>query len=128
MAQFIYKENVCKLQFGNNEFELPLNEQTADEISKAFGDNVLPAKFESIADLDTFYNNAMDSIDRVLGEGAAEAIMSGYKHAGALEIMGVINFISTQWSEQYKAVFEEMKQTAHLPNRETRRANKGGRR
>lgn len=128
MAQFIYKENVCKLQFGNNEFELPLNEQTADEISKAFGDNVLPAKFEGIEDLDTFYNNAMDAIDRVLGEGAAEAIMSGYKHAGALEIMGVINFISSEWNEQYKAAFEEMKQTAHLPNRETRRANKGGRR
>lgn len=128
MAQFIYKENVCKLQFGSNEYELPLNEQTADEIGKAFNDKVLPPKFEGIADLDTFYNNAMDAIDRVLGEGAAENIMSGFKHAGALEIMGVINFISTQWNEQYKEAFEEMKKTAHLPNRETRRANKGGRR
>lgn len=128
MAQFVYKENVCKLQFGSNEFELPLNEQTADKIERAFGNNVLPEKFEGIADLDTFYNNAMDAIDAVLGEGAAENIMSGYKHAGALEIMGVINFISSEWNEQYKAAFEEMKQTAHLPNRETRRANKGGRR
>lgn len=129
MTEFIYKDYSCKLTFGDNEFELPLNEQTADLIDKAFSDKVIPPKFEGIEDLNEFYNKLMDAIDTVLGEGAAETIMSRFKHAGAMEILSVVNYITSEWNAQYAAEFEEMKKTAHIPNREQRRAsNKGGRR
>lgn len=129
MAEFIYKDYSCKLKFGELEYELPLNEQTADLIEKAFSDKVLPPTFKGVEDIDAFYNNVMDAIDEVLGEGAAEAIMSRFKHAGAMEILSVVNYISTEWNARYAAEFAEMKKTAHIPNRETRRAaNKGGRR
>jgi hypothetical protein len=129
MAEFIYKDYSCKLKFGEFEYNIPLNEQTAGLIEKSFSDKVLPPKFEGLEDMDAFYNNVMDAIDEVLGEGAAENIMSRFAHAGALEIMGVVHYISTEFNTQYAAEFDEMKKTAHLPNRETRRANnKGGRR
>ena len=129
MAEFIYKDYSCSLKFGELEFSIPLNEQTAGVIEKAFSNKVLPPKFEGLEDMDAFYNNVMDAIDEVLGEGAAEKIMSRFAHAGALEIMGVVNYISTEFNAQYSAEFDEMKKTAHIPNRETRRANtKGGRR
>lgn len=128
MAEFIYKDYSCKLKFDEYEYSIPLNEQTAGLIEKAFSDKVLPPKFESLEDMDAFYNNVMDAIDEVLGEGAAENIMSRFEHAGALEIMGVVHYISTEFNAQYSAEFDEFKKTAHLPNRETRRANKGGRR
>lgn len=129
MAEFIYKDYSCKLKFGEYEYNLPLNEQTADLISNTFADKVMPPKFENISDMDAFYNNAMDAIDEVIGEGAAANIMSRFKHAGALEIMGVLNYISSEFNAQYAAEVEEMKKTANIPNRETRRANnKGGRR
>ena len=129
MAEFIYKDYSCKLTFGEFEFELPLNEQTADKIDKAFSDKMLPPKFEGIEDIDAFYNKVMDAIDEVLGEGAADNIMSRFKHAGAMEVLSVVNYITSEWNAQYAAEFEEMKKTAHIPNRETRRtANKGARR
>lgn len=129
MAEFVYKDYSCNLKFGDLEFNIPANEQTADLISKAFSEKVLPTNMKDIEGVNTFYNNVMDAIDEVLGEGAAEKIMSGFAHAGALEIMGVANYISTEFNTQYAAAFEEMKKTAQLPNRETRRANnKGGRR
>ena len=129
MAEFIFKDYTCKLKFGELEYNIPLNEQTAGLISKAFSDKVLPPKFEGLEDMDAFYNNIMDAIDEVLGEGAADSIMSRFAHAGALEIMGVAQYISTEFNTQYAAEFEEMKKTAHLPNREQRRATtKGGRR
>lgn len=129
MAEFIYKDYSCKLTFGAFEYELPLNEQTADKIEKAFSDKMLPPKFEGIEDIDAFYNKVMDAIDEVLGEGAADNIMSRFKHAGAMEVLSVVNYITSEWNAQYAAEFEEMKKTAHIPNRETRRtASKGARR
>lgn len=129
MAEFIYKDYYCKLKFGDFEYSLPLNEQTAALISNVLSDKVLPPKFEGLEDMDAFYNNVMDAIDEVLGEGAAENIMSRFAHAGALEIMGVVHYISTEFNTQYAAEVDEMKKTAHIPNREQRRAaNKGGRR
>lgn len=129
MAEFIYKDYSCKLTFGEFTFELPLNEQTAELLETAFSDKVLPPKFENIADIDNFYNNVMDAVDLVLGEGSAEKIMSRFKHAGTMELLSVVNYITSEWRTQYDAEFSEMKKTAHLPNREARRATaKGGRR
>lgn len=130
MSEFIYRDYECTLKFGDLEYSLPLNEQTAELLDKAFSDKILPSNFASVEDIDAFYNKVMDAIDSVLGEGAAAEIMSGFKHAGAMEILSVVNYITSEWNEGYKAVVEEMKKTAHLPNRETRRAatNKGGRR
>ena len=130
MAEFIYRDYECSLKFGDKEYSLPLNEQTAELLEKAFPDNILPSKLECAADIDAFYNRMMDAIDTVLGEGSAYDIMSGFKHAGSMEILSVVSYITSEWNEQYKAIVEEMKKTAHIPNRETRRAaiNKGGRR
>lgn len=122
MADFIYKDYSCTLKFGEHEFELPLNEQTADLLDKAFDNELLPPKFEGIADLDAFFNKVMDAIDTVLGDGAADKIMSRFKHAGSMEAMSVVNYISSEWNARYSAMFEEMKKTANIPNRETRRA------
>lgn len=129
MAEFIYKDYSCKLIFGGLEYELPLNEQTAAEMDRIFSDKVLPTKFEGIADIDNFYNCVMDGIDELLGEGAAESIMSKFNHAGALEVLSVVQYISSEFNARYKEHIEEMKKTANIPNRETRRSTpKGGRR
>ena len=129
MAEFIYKDYSCKLQFGDHKYNLPLNEQTAELLENTFSDKILPPKFETISDIDTFYNNVMDGIDTVFGEGEAEKIMSRFAHAGTMELLSVVNFIMDEWNKQYTAAVAEMKTTAQIPNRETRRAtNKGGRR
>jgi len=128
MAEFIYKDYECKLKFGEYEYKLPLNEQTAELIENALSDKVLPPKFEGIEDINAFYNNVMDAVDEVLGEGAAETIMSRFAHAGTMELLSVVNYIVSEWRTQYDAEVDAMKKTAHIPNRETRRANKGGRR
>lgn len=129
MAEFTYKDYSCKLTFGDFNYELPLNEQTADQIEKAFKGIMTPPQFANIAEIDAFYNKVMDAIDTILGEGAAENIMGRFKHAGTMELLSVVNFIVTTWNEQYKAEVEAMKKTAQIPNREQRRAeNKGGRR
>lgn len=129
MAEFVYKDYSCKLTFGNFEYELPLNEQTADHISNVFSKNIEPPQFKNLEDMDAFYNKVMDAIDELLGEGAADDIMGGFKHAGTMEVLSVAHYIVTEWNAQYAAVVDEMKKTAQLPNRETRRANnKGGRR
>ncbi len=128
MSEFIYKDYECNLKFGEYEYSLPLNEQTAELIEKALSNKVMPPKFENIEDINAFYNNVMDAVDEVLGEGAAENIMSRFAHAGTMELLSVVNFIVNEWRSQYDAEVEAMKKTAHIPNRETRRANKGGRR
>lgn len=129
MAEFVYKDYSCKLKFGEHEYNLPLNEQTADLLEKTFSDKIMPPEFKDIKDIDTFYNNAMDALDAVLGDGAADDIMSRFAHAGTMEVMSVINYIVSEWKEKYAAEVEEMKKTAHIPNRETRRAaTKGARR
>lgn len=129
MAEFIYKNYSCMLKFDEHEFELPLNEQTADLIDKTFSNNLPSDSFKSIEDIDAFYNNMMDGIDNVLGEGSADKIMSRFAHPGSMEIMSVVNYIATEFNNNYKTSVEEMKKTANIPNRETRRANtKGGRR
>ena len=129
MAEFVYKDYTCKLTFGDFEYELPLNEQTADLLGNTFHDKMISPNFTSLEDLDAFYNKVMDAIDSVLGEGAAADIMSRFKHAGTMELLSVVNYILTEWNAQYTAEVEEMKKTAQIPHRETRRANnKGGRR
>lgn len=128
MSEFIYKDYECKLKFGEFEYSLPLNEQTAELLEKAFSDKVLPPNFTSIDDINDFYNKVIDAIDEVLGEGAADNIMSRFKHAGTMELLSVVDYIMNEWKTQYRAEVEEMKKTANIPNRETRRAVKGARR
>ena len=128
MSEFIYKDYSCKLTFGDKVFKLPLNEQTADKISKAFDDKLLTPNMSSIEEIDAFYNSVMDAVDNVLGEGSADAIMSRFAHPGTMELLSVVNYITGEWNAQYKTSVEEMKKTAQLPsvtpNRETRRARR----
>lgn len=126
MAEFIYKDYSCKLTFGDKVFELPLNEQTADKISKAFDDKLLTPNMSNIEDVNAFYDSIMDAIDNLLGEGSADAIMSRFAHPGTMELLSVVNYITGEWNSQYKTSVEEMKKTAQLPsvNRETRRARR----
>jgi hypothetical protein len=124
MSAFVYKDYSCKLKFKNSEFDVPLNEETAELISDIFGDKVLPSKFGGVDDINRFYNDVMDSIDKLLGEGAADTIMADFAHAGTLELMSVVNYIVTEWNKQYAAEVEEMKKTTPQGNRETRRTNR----
>lgn len=129
MADFVYKDYECKLKFGENEYNLPLNEQMADTIQKALSNKVMPPKFEGIEDINQFYNNVMDAVDEVLGAGAAEIIMSRFAHPGTMELLSVVNYILDEWNARYSDLTAEMKKTAHIPNREQHRnTNKGGRR
>ena len=128
MAEFKYIDYECELKFGDKEYKLPLNEQTADLIEKLLSDKVKLPEFKGIEDINAFYNELMDALDELLGEGAADDIMSRFAHPGTMVIMSVVNYILTEWNAQYGTVVEEMKKTANIPNRETRRANKGGRR
>lgn len=122
MAEFIYKDYACELKFGDLKYELPLNEETAELLENALSDKMLPPKFNGVEDINQFYDNVMDSIDTVLGEGAADDIMSRFKHPGTMEALSVVSYIFGEWRTQYSTAFDDMKQTAHIPNRETRRA------
>lgn len=125
MAEFIYKDYSCKLTFGDKVFELPLNEQTADLIAKSF-DGKLAPNLANIDDVNAFYDSLMNAIDDLLGEGSADLIMSRFKHPGTMEVLSVVQYITSEWNAQYSASVEEMKKTAQLPgvNRETRRARR----
>lgn len=124
MSEFIYKDYSCKLKFKNNEFELPLNEETAQKMTELLGDKVLPPQFKGIDDINAFYDEIMDNIDELLGEGAADTIMSEFKHAGSMELMSVVSYIVTEYNKQFAAEVEEMKKTTPQANRATRRANR----
>lgn len=122
MSNFIYKDYSCEFTFGDKKYELPLSEQTADVINKVFFGKLNPPTEGGIEEINAFYDEVLDAVDEVLGEGAADDIMSGFKHPGVMELLSVVNYIITEFNEQYAKTVEEMKGTAHLPNRETRRA------
>lgn len=124
MSAFVYKDYSCKLKFKSCEFDVPLNEETAQRITELFGDKVLPPQFKGVDDINAFYNDVLDNVDKLLGEGAADAIMADFAHAGVLELLSVVNYIVTEFNAQYAAEVAEMKKTTPQGNRETRRANR----
>lgn len=121
MAEFIYKDYSCELKFGEKVYTLPLNEQTAELIEKTLAPNAVLPTLKSMDDINAFYDKGMDSLDTILGEGSADEIMSRFKHPGTMELLSVINYIVTEWETQYSAIVADMKKTANIPNRETRR-------
>lgn len=123
MAEFIYKDYECSLKFGDNTFNLALNEQTAQQIEDIFNSTKITPDFKGIEDIDRFYNELMDGIDTLLGDGAAENIMSRYAHPGTMEILSVIRFIVKEFDREYAAAVEEMKKTTPA-NRAQRRAGR----
>lgn len=123
MAEFIYKDYECSLKFGDNTFNLALNEQTAQQIEDIFNSIKITPDFQGIEDIDRFYNELMDGIDTLLGDGAAENIMSRYAHPGTMEILSVIQFIVKEFDREYAAAVEEMKKTTPA-NRAQRRAGR----
>lgn len=124
MSEFIYKDYSCALSFGENKFELPLNEQTAQKIDSVFNDEIINRKLETIEAIDRLYDDVMDGIDELLGDGAADKIMSRFAHPGTMEILSVVRYIVTEWKAQYKQLVDEMKQTTPATNRAGRRAKK----
>lgn len=120
-TEFKYIDYSCELKFGEHVFNVPLNEQTAQLIDSALGAHVVPPEFKGIEDIDRFYNALMDGIDAVLGEGAADKIMSRFAHAGTMEALSVVKFIVFQWRDEYSALVDELKKTTPA-NREQRRA------
>ena len=127
MAEFIYKDYSTELKFGDHVFELPLNEQTAELMEEKFYKKVLEMKPKDADEINAAFDDMMDSLDDVFGEGAAEKIMERYKHPGLLEVMGVIQFIVQEYRDKYKAAVEDMKKTAPQvapANRAQRRARR----
>ena len=124
MAEFVYKNYSCELKFGEYVFDLPLNEQTAELMEKAFYKKITEQKPTNAEEINRAFDELMDSIDEVLGEGAADKVMERYKHPGLLEVMGVIKFILDEFNAHYKEAVEDMKKTAPVAvptNREQRR-------
>lgn len=125
MAEFIYKDYSCELKFGEYVFDLPLNEQTAELMEKTFYKKITEQKVETAEEINRAYDDLMDSLDEVFGEGAADKIMARYKHPGILEVMGVIHFILEEFRVKYAAAVEDMKKTAPMTgNRAERRARR----
>lgn len=127
MAEFIYKDYSCELKFGDYVFDLPLNEQTAELLEKTVYKKIVEQKVENAEEINRAYDDLMDSLDEVFGEGAADKIMARYKHPGVLEVMAVINFILEEYRVKYAAAVEDMKKTAPeiVPaNRAERRARR----
>lgn len=124
MAVFRPENNVCELNFDDKFFySLPLHEDTADKIDNAVKalDKLAP---KDRAGIDKAYNAALDVIDGILGEGAAENIMSIFDHPGTLEVWNVLYFILDEWKNAYSVELEKIKSTAQLPNRAERRARR----
>ena len=124
MSEFIYKDYSSNLKFGEHTFNMPLNENMADIIDKSFDSSLIQRKCETIDDLDNWYNDLLDAIDKVLGVGAADKIMERFAHPGVMEVMSVINYITTEWRNAYGELVEEIKKTTPQPNRATRRAKR----
>ena len=127
MAEFIYKDYSTELKFGNYVFELPLNEQTAELIEETFYKRITEMKPNTAEEINKAYDDLMDALDAVFGEGAADKIMERYNHPGILEVMGVINFIVTEFRDKYTEAVEDMKKTAPKTapvNRVERRARR----
>ena len=124
MATFRPSQNACKLNFDDKYFyTLPLHEDTADAIDRARArlDKIAP---KDRAGVDAAYNAALDVIDDILGEGAAEDIMTIFEKPGTLEVWSVLYYILDEWKNAYSAELEKIKKTADLPNRAERRARR----
>lgn len=127
MAEFIYKDYTAELKFGNHTFELPLNEQTAELMEETFYKKITEMKPENADEINRAYDEIMDGLDKVFGEGAADKIMERYRHPGILELFGVVNFIVNEFRDRYAEAVEDMKKTApevKPANREGRRARR----
>jgi hypothetical protein len=124
MAVFRPANNVCELNFDDRfYYSLPLHEDTADAIDKA------TQKLSKLAprdrgEVDEAYNTALDVIDELLGEGAAENIMTIFEKPGTLEVWNVLYYILDEWKTAYSAELDKIKSTAQLPNRAERRARR----
>ena len=124
MAVFRPANNVCELNFDDRFFySLPLHEDTADRIDHALSalDKLAP---KDRAGIDKAYNAALDVIDDILGEGAAENIMTIFEKPGTLEVWNVLYYIMDEWKAAYSAELDKIKSTAQLPSRAERRARR----
>jgi len=124
MATFRPTQAACELNFDDKYFySLLLHEDTADKIDQAAKrlEKLAP---KDKAGVDDAYDTALDIIDDILGEGAADDIMTLYKNPGTLEVWSVLYFILEEWKAAYGAEVEKLKKTATLPNRAERRGRR----
>lgn len=124
MAVFRPANNVCELNFDDKYFyTLPLHEDTAEDIDKALKKMGRLAP-KDMAGINEAYNATLDVIDELLGEGAADNIMSIFEKPGTLEVWSVLYYILDEWKAAYSVELEKIKSTAQLPNRAERRARR----
>lgn len=129
MATFRPTKNTCELNFDDKFiFELPLHEDTADKIDEAFKKLKTTAPKDR-AGVDEAYNTALDIIDGVLGEGAAEQIMTIYETPGSLEVIEVLTYIFNEWAAAYNKASDNIAgKMAAIPTTKTTATVRGGRR
>lgn len=125
------KQRVCELNFDDEFFyKIPLTEKTAQKFAAICERNKTALEKMATDDPEAFdkaYDMCLDVIDELLGEGAAEDIMSLYKEPGFFEVAEVINFIATEYKAAYDAEIGKLKATGDLPNRAERRGRRGNR-
>lgn len=110
---------VCTLNFDDKyTFELPLHEDTAMKLAKIADKQIEEVKKIDPADenaLDLVYNSSLDVIDEILGEGAADKIMSIYERPSLFDVADVVKYISETYSEEQKKVLDNYKKTGAVP-------------
>lgn len=127
-------ERVCELNFDEKFFyEIPLNEKMAQKLADICEKNKNALEKLATDDSKAFdkaFDMCLDAIDELLGDGAADDIMSTYKREpGFIDIAKVINYIASEYKQAYNAEFDKLKATGELPgeNRAARRARRGNR-
>lgn len=125
------KQRVCELNF-NDEFfyKIPLTEKTARNFAEICERNKVALEKLAKDDPEAFdkaYDMSLDAIDELLGEGAADDIMSLYDDPGLLEVAEVINFIASEYKAAYSAELDKMRATGEIHNRAERRGRRGNR-
>lgn len=96
----------CELNFDDKfTFTLPIHENTIKKITVIADAQLKKLKAldtENEGALDEAYNSALDALDELLGEGAADKIMTLFENPGLIDVASVITYIAEEYSEQYK--------------------------
>jgi hypothetical protein len=119
MATFKPQNYECELNFDDKfTFKLPLHEETASKIAaigQAQKEKMQALRQNDATEIDSVYNSLLDAIDDILGEGAADKIVTLFAHPGLMEIASVILYISTEYKEQYNKAINSYKTEGNVP-------------
>lgn len=114
------ESNVCKLNFDDKfNYELPLHEDENLRIANIAKEQV--KKLKGLQNVDTrevydkIYNDMLDALDEILGEGAGADIMSIFPKPSLLDVGDVLTYITKEYGLAYNARLNKHKAAASVP-------------